>query len=81
MSRKQWMALCFSWPIVRRALIAAAIVGIILTFINHGGALLSGQLDASILFQIGLTFIVPYVVSTVSSVTTILNLEKQRPGQ
>jgi hypothetical protein len=80
MSRKHWIALCFSRPIVRRALIAAAIVGIILTFINHGGAILSGQVDASTLFQIGLTFIVPYVVSTVSSVTTIMNLEKQRQG-
>ncbi|HME53148.1 MAG TPA: nitrate/nitrite transporter NrtS [Candidatus Lokiarchaeia archaeon] len=78
--RRKTIILCFSWPIVRRALISAAIVGTILTIINHGDAILHGQVDSAIMFQIGLTVLVPYVVSTVSSVLTITNMEKHGQG-
>jgi phosphoribosylformylglycinamidine synthase len=54
--------------IVRRALIMAAVVGPILTLINQGDALVS---DAPFSFwKAGLTFIVPYLVATVSAVAT-----------
>ena len=54
--------------IVRRALIMAAVVGPILTLINQGDALVS---DAPFSFwKAGLTFIVPYLVATVSAVVT-----------
>ena len=54
--------------IVRRALIMAAMVGPILTLINQGDALVS---DAPFSFwKAGLTFIVPYLVATVSAVVT-----------
>jgi hypothetical protein len=46
-------------------------VGTVLTAINHGDALLRGQLDAVRLFRIGLTVVVPYCVSTASSVAAM----------
>ena len=54
--------------VVRRALKYAVIVGAILTTINHGDALLAGDFSTSRLLRIGLTVLVPYVVSTLSSV-------------
>jgi hypothetical protein len=55
---------------VRRALVTALIVGVVLIAINHGPALLSGELTLGRLAQMLLTLLVPYVVSTVSSVST-----------
>jgi hypothetical protein len=46
------------------------IVGTILTAINHGPAILAGEVTRQRLFQIALTYLVPYTVSTVSSVAT-----------
>lgn len=57
--------------VVRRALALAAIVGPILIAINHGDRLLAGDVDAVRLFKMSLTFLVPYCVSTVSSVGAI----------
>lgn len=54
----------------RRAGFTSLIVGIVLTVINHGPALLAGGLTGERLCQILLTFTVPYTVSTVSSVAT-----------
>ena len=55
---------------VQRAWLTCLIVGTVLTAINHGPALIAGQLTAERIFQILLTFVVPYSVSTVSSVLT-----------
>jgi hypothetical protein len=70
----EWLAYCVSKPVVRRALLSALIVGSILVLINHSDALLNKQIDGIRLFRICLTLIVPYVVSTVSSVSTILSV-------
>ena len=70
------LALCFSRSVVRRATYSAIIVGSILIIINQSNALLHGDLDYMLLARIALTMIVPYVVSTVSSVTTIQELRK-----
>lgn len=56
---------------MRRALRTMAVVGTILIAINHGDALLHGQIDATRLFKIGLTLLVPYGVSTTSSVAAL----------
>jgi hypothetical protein len=55
---------------VRRASITAVVVGCVLIAINHGAALISGQLTSARVFQMCLTMLVPYVVSTASSVAT-----------
>ena len=56
-----------------RALYICVVVGVILNGINQGHALLAGQ--APDLIRMVLTFMVPYCVSTYSSVTTILKYE------
>ncbi len=60
-----------SGPVVRRALVYLIVVGGILVAINHGDALLRGDLDASRLVKILITPLVPYAVSTLSSVSAI----------
>lgn len=68
--------LCVSRSIVRRASFTAFVVGTVLIIINHGDVLLTGQIDASRLFKMILTVLVPYVVSTVSSASTIRSMRK-----
>jgi hypothetical protein len=72
-----WFSLCFNRSVVRRAAYSAVIVGAVLVTINHGDALLTGKLDPTRLFRIILTIMVPYIVSTVSSVITLLELKNE----
>jgi hypothetical protein len=65
---KQTLALALRPSVVKRALKYAVIVGAILITINHGDAVLRGDLPPARLFRMGLTVLVPYVVSTLSSV-------------
>ena len=66
-----WLEVATSGPVVRRALLYLLIVGGVLVAINHGDALLRGDIDGVRLFKIMLTPFVPYVVSTLSSVSAI----------
>ena len=54
--------------VVMRATFMAAIVGTVLVLINHGMCIYSGHFGFMCFCQTVLTFMVPYVVSTVSSV-------------
>jgi hypothetical protein len=63
-----FLALALSPGVVRRALLSAVIVGAILIAINHGDALRTGHVSATRWWQMGLTVLVPYAVSTLSSV-------------
>ena len=60
-----------SAPVVRRALLYLCVVGTILIAINHGDAILRGDLDSVRVAKMMLTPVVPYVVSTLSSVAAI----------
>lgn len=73
---REFFALCFSRPIIKRASLMALVVGTILIAINHGDALVRGQVDANRLVKIILTVCVPYIVSTVSSASTVLSMKK-----
>ena len=53
---------------------SALIVGTVLILINHGDAILQGDMDRERALRMCLTVIVPYVVSTVSSVSTLLSV-------
>ena len=64
----EWLELATSWPVVRRALQFAVVVGAILIAINHGDAILQGEVGPDRLLKMGLTVLVPYTVSTLSSV-------------
>jgi hypothetical protein len=76
-----WLSLCISKPVVRRALYSALIVGTILIAINHGDALIRGEIDPTRVFKIILTILVPYLVSTVSSVLTLIDSQKDPPHE
>ena len=65
-----WLRLAAHPATVRRALITALIVGTVLVAINHGQAIVAGTLTRARWLQMCLTVLVPYVVSTVSSVAT-----------
>ena len=67
----EFLKIAFSWPVVRRASVFAVIVGAILIAINHGPAILAGEVDAGRVAQMVLTVLVPYSVSTLSSVLAI----------
>ncbi|MDA1073828.1 MAG: nitrate/nitrite transporter NrtS [Proteobacteria bacterium] len=59
--------------VVTRALKTAVIVGVLLVMINHGDAILAGEWTFERILKIGLTVLVPYCVSTYSSVGAIQN--------
>ena len=61
-------AVAFQWCIVKRALILAAIVGTILVGINHYKCMMHGGCGSGCILTCCLTYMVPYCVSTVSSV-------------
>ena len=65
-----WLRLAAHPATVRRAFITAAIVGVLLIAINHGQAIIAGTLTRARWIQMCLTVLVPYIVSTVSSVST-----------
>ena len=60
--------LAFEARVVRRAIGLAVVVGSLLIAINHGDAILAGDVSAGRWLKMGLTVLVPYTVSTVSSV-------------
>ena len=65
-----WLGLACHPATVRRAFLTALVVGSILIAINHGAAILNGEFTRVRLIQAVLTVLVPYAVSTVSSVST-----------
>ncbi len=65
------LAVATSGPVVRRALIYLGVVGSVLIAINHGDAILQGDIDGLRWLKMLLTPFVPYVVSTLSSVSAI----------
>jgi hypothetical protein len=65
------LRLALDAAVMRRALLFAVIVGPILIAINHGDALIAGQIGGQRWLKMGLTLMVPYLVSTVSSVAAL----------
>jgi len=58
----------------------AVVVGAILIGINHGDAILRGDVSTTRLFKIALTVVVPYMVSTLSSVGAIRAQQQDSAG-
>jgi len=67
----RWLDIATERSVVRRALGTAAVVGVVLVAINHGDALLRGDVSLGRAFRIVLTVLVPYCVSTCSSVNAL----------
>jgi hypothetical protein len=68
----EWLSLACSPRIVNRALKYAIGVGTVLIVINHGDALLRGDISLVRVLRMILTVIVPYCVSTASAVSSVL---------
>jgi hypothetical protein len=73
-----WLHLAAEPSVVRRGLAYAVVVGAILVAINHGDALLAGHMDLGRWLRAALTVIVPYCVSTASSVAARLEAGPHR---
>ena len=73
---ESWLEIATSRGVVRRALLMACVVGALLITINHGDALLRGELGPARLLKMGLTLLVPYCVSTYSSVGALLSVRR-----
>jgi hypothetical protein len=66
-----WLQLAIDRSVVRRACRMALLVGSVLVAINHGDALLRGDVSAGRWWRMLLTMAVPYGVSTYSSVSAL----------
>jgi hypothetical protein len=72
----EWLAVASRRDVVRRALIVAAVVGTILITINHADALWRGDISSKRIWQMGLTYLVPYCVSTYSSASALRSVQR-----
>ena len=68
---ESWVAVAFERQVVFRALCMAMIVGTVLVTINHGISIYNCEFNFTSLCQSALTYVVPYTVSTISSVLAI----------
>ena len=71
----KFMKVAMQAEVFRTAVKVALVVGTILALINHSSAIFNLTLSAQNVFQIILSYFVPYGVSTYSSVKTILKDE------
>lgn len=68
---RSWIRLAGSAPVVRRALRYALVVGAVLVAINHGDAIAGNDVSGARVLKMVLTVVVPYAVSTASSVAAM----------
>ena len=66
-----WLILATRRTVVRRAVVIAFFVGTVLALINHGDSMLAGAMSGLNWGQVLVTYLVPYMVSTYSSVVAI----------
>ncbi|MEE8108912.1 MAG: nitrate/nitrite transporter NrtS [Gammaproteobacteria bacterium] len=75
-----WHRLARRRDIVLRAVRVALLVGTVLALINHGDKLIYGGMQTSDYLKILLTYLVPYCVSTYSSVQTV-RFDESKPTE
>lgn len=73
-----FLTLALRPDVVKGALKTALLVGSVLIVINHGDALMAGDLNPGRLVKMLLTFLVPYCVSTYASVTALKSVLERR---
>jgi len=66
---KQHLHIACQKDVVRTAMRVALIIGPVLVLINHGDAIFDGTMDSKTWLKSALTMIVPYIVSTLSSIS------------
>ena len=57
------------WPMLKRSLVAALVVGTVLTALNQGDLIVSGSWNNAMLWKIPLTYCVPFMVATYGALT------------
>lgn len=78
---REWLRIALEPAVVRRAVRIALVVGALLILINHGDALMHGAVSPLRLGQMALTVLVPYCVSTVSSVSALREFRRTAPAR
>lgn len=76
--RAEWFRRATEPSVLTRAVVTCLIVGSVLVAINHGDAIARGELGADRLLRIGLTFLVPFLVSMASSAAAIGGERRRR---
>jgi len=69
----KWLSIAFEASVLKRSLRVSALVGTMLMIINHGDIIIEGHLSTTHIFKIALTYLVPFLVSTYSSVESKRN--------
>ena len=76
-------AVCYR-PMLRRSALTAFVVGAVLVAINQGGVIAAGQFRPTLLWQIPLTFSVPFFVASWGALSnsriSVRQSEHQEPG-
>ncbi len=74
---REWLRIAMSPPVLVRGCKVAVVVGAVLIAINHGDAILRQDVNATRLWKMALTVLVPFLVSTSSSAQAIRQHERQ----
>ncbi|MDH3283885.1 MAG: nitrate/nitrite transporter NrtS [Acidobacteriota bacterium] len=74
--QQDWVRLALSPATALRGLKFAFLVGPIYIIINHGDAILRGDIDATRTLKMILTMLVPFCVSVFSSILTVRHLQR-----
>jgi hypothetical protein len=64
------------WPMLRRSTATALVVGTILVVINQGAVLVGATLGSKLLWQIPLTYAVPFCVATWGALSSSRGLSR-----
>lgn len=71
MSQPTALQIAIDRSVVKRAAKIALVVGVVIALINHGDKIVTGRMDGAAWLKCALTFLVPYCVSTYSSVMAV----------
>ena len=72
---REWLVIATEKTVVRRALLYSLVIGPVLIAINHGQNIWLGELELGSLLQILMTMMLPYIVTTMSSVSALKKIK------
>lgn len=75
---RTWISAATDRAILGRSVVTCLIVGALLTVINHGDQLLRGEFSSTMAWQVGLTFLVPFLVATISGAAAVRSRRDHR---
>lgn len=78
MNIKKTVKILFYKDVVKDALLVSLVVGTILNIVNQGDIFINLEFEKISILKVILTYIVPYLVSTYSSVRTRLSFDIEK---